>query len=172
MFSSTFLPVKLSLKKSKTMEELTQKLNKTSKQLCDLLLSKHDQQCLADIIDYCMNGMMEHASKSTGSGQQPMNPDLDDPANRVMETPQMNQNLGSQSHLAYDNPAVNPGYQVTAPSLASALVPAQLPGNCTPFQSPTPYHLSLLSASPANSRHMQAETILDESNLYPSAVDE
>jgi len=133
------------------MEELTQKLNEASKQLRDPLLSEDDQQRLADIIDYCVNGMTEHARKNTESGQQPTNPDPDDPANRVMETPRMNQNLGSSSHSTYDNPAVNPGYQPTAPSPgpAPAQTPAQNAHVQALFQSPTLYNLSLPSASPA-----------------------
>jgi len=159
MFSGIFSPVKPSTKKPETMEEL---------------LSEDDWQRLADIIDYCVNGMTEHARKNTGSGQQPTNPDPDDPANRVMETPWMNQNLGSSSHSTYDNPAVNPGYQLMAPSPgpAPAQTPAQNAHVPTLFQLPTPYNLSLPSASPAKPGQVRAETILDESNLLPSAIDE
>jgi len=90
MFFSIFSLVKPSLgsAKAETIGELTQKLNKATKQLHDPLFSKEDCQHLADLINDYANHISKHAMMhNTVAGQPDADPDLDDPANSVMETP-------------------------------------------------------------------------------------
>jgi len=147
------------------------------KQLHDPLLSKDDCQLLTDTIQYCAKHINEYIKQNnTGSSQTP-DTDPNDPANSLTATPRAGTNNQNSSQVN-QNLSMNPNYHPTAPSPGPVQVQTPAPNMQNmpfraPFQSPAPYQLAQPIQPPTNPIRMTPiEVVLDESNLYPDAVDE
>jgi len=162
---SIFMPTKLSDQKTETMEELMQKLNNATKQLCDPLLSVEDREQLYNVINYCASHINTFTTQKAESEQLATAPNPDDLLADAASEPAEPTNLDQYLSFVQDPPnlAMNLDYHSNAPSPGTVLQ--------APFCSPTPYQsMHLGSSKPQNVT--QGETVFDESNLCPGAVDE
>ena len=156
--------------KTKTLEELTKKLSNAMQQHCDPLINEEERKHLFDIVDYCLGHMSNLATQNpimTGQAATAPNlataPDPSSTANIV--APTITTMSLNQNPIPSLIPAANPAYQATAPSPIPATARAL-------FQSPTPYYVPVHTESPAYWPTTRIETIFDESNWHPGAVEE